>query len=104
MSWTQGGGPAGVKRDQSHRRLDAGEAEHGGSARDSPSGDHLDGGLVLRVAGELAHLMEATGGHGDGGARRNGACGGSGVLAAVKTALQRTAGVTGGLNRRAGVH
>ena len=61
---------------QTHRRLDAGEAKHGGGARKSPSGDHLDGGLVLRVAGELAHLMEATGGHGDGGARRNGARGG----------------------------
>ena len=76
-----GGGPAGVKRGQNHRRLDAGEAKRGGGARESPSGDHLDGGLVLRVAGELAHLMEATGGHGDGGARRNGARGGAGVRA-----------------------
>ena len=92
----QSGQPAGVRPPATTRG--------GGGRRKRSSGDHLDGGLVLRVAGELAHLMEATGGHGDGGARRNGACGGSGVLAAVKTALQRTAGAIDGLNRHAGVH
>ena len=37
------------------RRLVAGEVSGGGAHRVSPTGDHLDGGLVLRIAGELPH-------------------------------------------------
>ena len=43
------------------RRLVVGEVSGGGARRVSPTGDHLDGGLVLRVAGGRAHLLVQVG-------------------------------------------
>ena len=42
---------------QTRRRLDAGEARHGGEARIWSSINQIDGGDALRVAGELAHRV-----------------------------------------------
>ena len=40
---------------QTRRRLDAGEARHGGTARVCVSGGQTSGGEALRVAGALPH-------------------------------------------------
>ena len=52
---------SGVK---AHRRLDTGEARDGGAARKTPTGHGFTRGLLLRLAGDAAHLMERTGGAG----------------------------------------
>ena len=57
MSLTQGGQTL-VKLGQTRRRLDAGEARHGGEARDSSSGDQMAGGGHLRATDEPVHRME----------------------------------------------
>ena len=52
-------GPPGVngQRGQTRRRLDAGEARHGGEARKSSCGDQINGGAHLRVAGARARRV-----------------------------------------------
>ena len=49
-------------------QLVSGEVSGGGARRVSPTGDHLDGGLVLRVAGGRARLVVQVGGAGVAGA------------------------------------
>ena len=45
-------------------RLVAGETRDGGGARDLPTVDQIDRGLVLRVAGARARLVGQAGGAG----------------------------------------
>ena len=67
-SWVKPAGPG--------QRLVAGDDRDGGGLRESPTGDQIDRGLVLRVAGARAHLVGQVGGAGVERARRNRARGG----------------------------
>ena len=53
-----------VKRGQTRRRLDAGEARDGGERRKRCSGHGLMRGWALRVAGDVAHPTVAVFGAG----------------------------------------
>ena len=67
-SWVKPAGPG--------QRLVTGDDRDGGGLRQLPTGDQIDRGLVLRVAGARAHLVGQVGGAGMERARQNQARGG----------------------------